>query len=308
MIPIAVAIAALLVPVAIGAIASRLRAFDDPGSAIDVMNRVALHVAFPALVIASLADPATSIDHGPVFLALVPLALAIALVITRVAIRSEHAGTVALVIAFGNTAYLGLPFVGAVLGRDALATAAVAVAIHVALAMTVGPALLLRWGGGRGDAARIARLARSPLVWSPLIGIALRALPPGPLSIVRSILEPLGGMAAPLSMILLGVYLHVHRRRLAADRAVAIHAGARLLLAPAVTIGLVVLARALRTITLEEARVLVILSAMPAAITTFAIALEHRIGAERIAAAIVASTLASALTLPIACWIALSIA
>lgn len=307
MIGIAVAIAALLMPVAIGVIAARLRTFGDPDAAIEVMNRVALEVAFPALVIASLIDPRASIVHGAVFLVLVPLALAISLAIARLAIRSELAGTVALVIAFGNTAYLGLPFVGALLGRDAIATAAVAVAIHVSLAMTVGPALLLRWGGGRRDAASLTRLARSPLVLSPLIGIALRALPVAPLAIVRSILEPLGAMAAPLSMILLGVYLWTHRARLVIDREVVIHSAARLLLAPAVTIALVLLARSMRTILIEEARILIILSAMPAAITTFAIALEQRIGADRVAAAIVATTLASAITLPLACWVAFSL-
>lgn len=307
MIEIATAIAALLVPVAIGAIAGRLRAFADPDAAIDVMNRVALHVAFPALVIGSLSDPATPIAHGPAFLAIVPVSLALTLGLVRAVVRSDRAGTLALVIAFGNTAYLGLPFVAAVLGSEALATASVAVAIHVALAMTVGPALLVRWGAGAGASADLGAIARQPIVWSPLIGLAIRALPAAALGPLRAVLVPLGSMAAPLSMILLGLYLYAHRSSLRADRDVLAHVGVRLVLAPVVTLGLVLGARELGAVTLTEARVLVVLSAMPTAITTFSIALERGIGAARIASAIVASTVVAAITLPLAVAIALAL-
>ena len=307
MIEIATAIAALLVPVAIGAIAGRLRAFADPDAAIDVMNRVALHVAFPALVIGSLSDPGTPIAHSPAFVAIVPVSLVIALAIARLAVRTDRAGTLALVIAFGNTAYLGLPFVAAVLGHDALATASVAVAIHVALAMTVGPALLVRWGTGGGEGAGLGAIARQPIVWSPLIGLALRALPPEVLGPLRAVLVPLGAMAAPHSMVLIGLYLFVHRSRLKADRDVIVHVAARLVLAPAVTLALVLGARALGALTLTEARVLVVLAAMPTAITTFAIALERGIAPDRVASAIVASTVAAAITLPLAVAIAFAL-
>lgn len=301
---IATSIVALLVPVAIGVLLARLRFFADPAAAMDALNRLALHVAFPPLVVASLAAPSASIGHGWAFYAIIPLALALALAVVRLAVPRELAGTVALVVAFGNTAYLGLPFVGALLGPAALATAAVAVALHVALAMTAGPVLLLRWSGDGASLGVLAKLLRQPLVWSPLVGVGLRALPDSVREPARAVLAPLGAMASPVSMVLLGLYLAVHRRDLRVDRSTLTHVAARLVLAPALTVPLVWGARALGLLELEAGRVLVVLAAMPVAITTFSIALEHGRGPERVAAAIVASTLAAVVTLPLACALA----
>ncbi|AKF09011.1 AEC family transporter [Sandaracinus amylolyticus] len=311
---LAVSLASLLLPVALGAIAGRARIFDDPARAIDALNRFALHLAFPALVAVSLSDPHTSIAHRPAFLAIVPLSLVVTLAIVRAIGRAlggpaqNETGTVALVVAFGNTAYLGLPYVDAVLGRAVLGTAAVAVAIHVACAMTLGPLLLARWsGGGEGQGrAAMKRVAKQPLLWSPLIGLALRALPSAVLEPLRATFDPIGDTAAPVSMVLLGLYLFTNRASLRADASVAAHVGARIVLVPLVTLAMALPALSLHWIDAEEARVLLLLAAMPAAITTFSMAFEQGIGSERVAAAIVASTLASALTLPLFTALALA--
>ena len=55
----------------------------------------------------------------------------------------------------------------------------------------------------------------------------------------------------------------------------------------------------------EAARCALLLASMPPAITTFAIARDADIGADRVAQAIVAGTLLSAFTLPLtAAWVA----
>lgn len=315
---LAVSLASLLLPLALGLAAGRARIFDDPARAIDALNRFALHLAFPALVVVGLSDAGTPLGQRPAFLAIVPLSLAISLAIVRALGRlgdraRAETGTIALVVAFGNTAYLGLPYLEAVLGRAVLGAAAVAVAIHVACAMTMGPLLLARWSGGaegQGRAA-IARVARQPLLWSPLAGVALRALPASALEPVRATLEPLGRTAAPVSMVLLGLYLWANRGALRSgpgERAsLAAHVGARIVLVPLVTLAMVVPALRAGWLSADEGRVLVLLAAMPAAITTFAIALEQGIGSDRVAAVIVASTLASALTLPLLTWLVLAL-
>jgi predicted permease len=309
---VALSIATLILPLVLGAIAGSARAFREPDAAIDALNRFALQLAFPALVVVGLSDPGSPLAREPAFLGIVPGALALTLLVVRAGtalapgLRAQS-GTIALVVSFGNTAYLGLPYVDAILGREALATAAIAVAIHVALAMTVGPLLLARWSEGGSSHVTMAALLRQPLLLSPLVGLAVRALPVEALTPLRAVLDPLGRTAAPVSMVLLGLYLHTHRARVRADKSVAAHVAARILVAPAVTLGLVVLARSAGALGLLEARVLVVLAAMPAAITTFALALEQGIGPERVAATIVASTLASAVTLPLFTWLALAL-
>jgi malonate transporter len=275
--------------------------------AVDLLNRIALHVAFPSLVVVTLGAPSSSPAHGLAFYALVPVALLVSLGLVRLLVPARARGSVALVVAFGNTAYLGLPFVAAVLGPGSLPTASLAVAVHVALAMTVGPALLLRWSGREVGPALLHKLARQPLVWSPVVGLVVRAAPELVREPTRAVLAPLGAMAGPLSMLLLGLYLALHQRDLRVSASVVAHVLSRLVLAPAVTLGLVLAARARGLLASDEARVLTLLAAMPAAITTFSIAHEHQQGTDDVAAAIVGSTLAAALTLPIVTWIALTL-
>lgn len=315
---LAVSIASLLLPLALGLLAGRVRIFDEPERAIDALNRFALHLAFPALVVAGLSDPRTPLAQRPAFLAIVPLSLLASLAVVR-ALGSlgerarEERGTLALVVAFGNTAYLGLPYVEAVLGPGAIGAAAVAVALHVACAMTLGPLLLAKWSGGPAGQGRAAvlRVARQPLLWSPLAGLALRLVPAELAEPLRATLDPLGRTAAPVSMVLLGLYLYTNRGALRLDPAargsLAAHVAARIVLVPLVTLAMIVPASRLGWLAPDEARVLLLLAAMPAAITTFAIALEQGIGSDRVAAAIVGSTLASALTLPPLTWLVLTL-
>lgn len=312
--PLAISLASLVLPLAIGALAGRVQLFAEPARTIDALNRFALHVAFPALVGVALSDPDTPIARQPAFLAIVPASLLASLAVVRAlsALRPawrSQAGTLALVVAFGNTAYLGLPYVEAVLGEPAVASAAVAVALHVACAMTLGPLLLARWSeAGRGGREALARVLRQPLLWSPLVGLASRALPLAALEPLRATIDPLGRTAAPLSMFLLGLYLWENRARRSEPAAIAAHVAARLVLVPAITLGLAFGARAAGWLGLVELRVLALLAAMPAAITTFAIALEQDVGSERVAAVIVASTVASVFTLGALTWALLALA
>ena len=312
-------IAALLLPLALGAVAARLSSLGPPDSdarAVDVLNRYALVFAFPALVTASVADPALPAPTSPVLFAIPPLALLPALALARAIARGPlagEAGTMALVAAFGNTAYLGLPVVIAVLGEEATGTAALVLSVHVALAMTVGPICLARWSEPGGAApsgselGAVLKMLTHPLVLSPLVGLALRALPAEELALVRGALVPFGRTAGPTGLFALGVHLWNARRELAHRPGSAVaHTLVRLVAVPLATVALCAWARAEGLISSRESGVLVLLAAPPAAVATFAIAQQRSdAGGHRVARAIVASTLASALTLPIAAWWAL---
>ncbi len=82
----------------------------------------------------------------------------------------------------------------------------------------------------------------------------------------------------------------------------ALHVVVRLGLLPALTLGLALAARALGLLDVDEARVLVLLAAMPAAITTFSIAREQGADASLVAAVIVLTTVLAPVTL--AAWTA----
>lgn len=293
---LALRIASLVLPLLLGAVAGRARLFADPDRAIQHLNLFALHFAFPALVFVGIADARFSLPDQVGFYATVPLALGAALVVVR-ALGREHAGTLALVVSFGNVAYLGLPLVARLLGDHAVGLASLAVAIHVALSMSVGPALLTRWSRGTAVEAGWRALLRQPLLLAPFVGLGARALPPEASSVLVELLRPLGAAAAPVAIFLLGLYLHRHRRALVLDGVALGHVAAKTLLLPLLTFAWALLFHAVGVLAVLEAQVLVLLAGMPAAITTFAIAQRFGVGEARVSQAIVASTLASALTL-----------
>jgi predicted permease len=144
-----------------------------------------------------------------------------------------------------------------------------------------------------------------PLLWAPLLGLAVRAWGGAELAL----LGPIAASAAPVALFVLGLYLHAERRRLgelrAGDLAVI---GLRLVGLPVLTAALALAGRAAGLVDADTAAVVVLLAGMPAAITTFAIATELEVATERVARAVVGSTALSAATLPILAWLARSLA
>ena len=301
---VALSLAALALPFVLGLLAGARRFFPRPDDACDVLHRLTLHVAFPALVVVGLADPRAEVVRHLAYVALVPLSVALALIAVRLGTQRAPAtrGTLALVVAFGNTAYLGFPYLTSVLGTERVSVVAVAVAAHVACSMTCGPLLLARWGRAGSTRGVMARLVRQPLLWSPVVGLALRLAPDALVVPLRAWIGPLGQMASPLSMILLGLHVWSHRSAVRLDRHVVVHVLVRLVAMPAWTLALALVALRLGMLDATEAKVLVLLAAMPAAITTFSIAHEQGEDTGRIAAVIVASTVLCPLTL--AAWTA----
>jgi predicted permease len=297
---IASAVLALVAPALLGVLAGAVRLYPEPSAAVDPLNRYALYVAFPALLAQALLGADLVVPSSPGFWLLVPGVLAICAAAARKLVRRE-APTLGLILSFGNIAFLGFPIVEQTLGPRAMPIASFAVVIHVLLAITVGPTLLLRWSGQSGGGAQVlSRLRRHPLLWAPIAALAARALPEVAREALAVVLTPLGRSAPPVSLFLLGLYLHAHgerARRL--DRADLVHVVGKVVVMPAVTLGLAWVMRQVGAIEPLEAQVLAVLSAMPAAITTFAMAHEHGVGAEQTSRAVVGTSLASTVAIPL---------
>ncbi|MCB9663311.1 MAG: AEC family transporter [Alphaproteobacteria bacterium] len=301
---LALAVSGLLLPALLGVLVGMLRLVDDPEAAVDHLNVFALYVAFPALLFVGLARAEEPLPGGWAFWVAVPLALLLALVPLRpVGDRvGGAAGTLALTVSFGNVAYLGLPVVEVVLGPQAMGTASLVVGLHVVLSLLVGPLLLLLWGGGDATGAlgrSVRRVAVQPLLWAPLLGLASRLLPDGAREAAVALVAPLGRAAAPVALFLLGLYLHTHAARVrSVDRVVVAHVVAKLVWLPLVTACVL----AILGLGRDEAAVILLLSSMPPAITTFALARAWRQGADRVAQAVVAGSGAAVVVVPLVAW------
>ena len=326
------ALASLLLPLLLGIASGRGGWLATPKlsseQAMGALNRFALLVAFPALVLATFLDPArldptrASAPGWPALvLASLPLLAGVAVASAlggRVTGRETlpSRGTLALVALFGNSAYLGLPLVGAVIGAQAVGLASVVVSVHVALTVTLGTAMLDASAGreapSRSGLAALARtLVTSPLAMSPLLGLALGAgvgalglhQHPATLALFHA-LELLGRTASPLGTFVLGLFLGMRTPKLEGLRGQLAFALVRLVVVPGATVLAALALRALLPIDHETTRTVVLLAAVPAAISTFAMAEQAGVDAEPVARAIVTTSLLSLVSVP--AWLALT--
>lgn len=299
----------VLLIIALGALAGRLKVHSDPNGTIAALNKFAFYFAFPALIVAGLADPALQppteagfyVAHG------ISFALVVLVVMTVTSISSLRGarGVVLLCTVFGNIAYLGIPVLRQFFGEGVTGLASVSASLHVVMAMTIGPMLFYAFGnpeeGGAGGAVgALRRVVKQPLVWSPAAGLALRMVPDPFATLPRQFCETLGGAAGPVALYMLGLYLWVSRRALkGAQTAAFTTVAAKLIVYPLVTFAVVVALPEGLKLAPVEALVVIMMAAMPTAVTTFSIAEDAGRGKETAAAAILASTLISMVLLPV---------
>ncbi len=291
----------LAVPALFGALAGWMHLFARLDEAIETLNKYALYLGFPALIIVSLSSRSGTLPESPAFWLLWPLALATSLLVLRLMARQAQRGSLALVACFGNVAYLGLPYATTLYGETLAGPAALAVSIHVTGAVTLGPALLAHWGAAESpNLFQLSqRVLRLPLFWAPGIGLALRLLPDQILIPTRDALSPLAQSAAPVALFLLGLYLYQQRDQLfRPSLSLVAHLFARQILPPLLMLIFAVLAIEQGWISAPLARLHILLAAMPVAITTFSMAHDTGTGSRDVAAAIVWSSTLSLLTLP----------
>lgn len=291
--------------------------YADREEAIRVLNRYALYVAFPALIIAGLGDrslaPPTGLGFYTVHVLSFVLVSGLAWGLGSFRRLSLDRGVLVLCTVFGNIAYLGIPVIERFLGGHAAGIAALSAAVHVALAMMFGPLLFLlgsRAAGATGTDAASAQsigetlmaVLRQPLVWSPVLGLATRLVDGPVVAYWLDLTGVIGRSAGPVALFMLGIYLWEHRRALTGmDRSGVAIVALKLIVYPLVTVGVLWLTRDAFSLTTLERQVVVLMAGMPVAVTTFSITEEFGHGRRAAAAAILVSTFLSAASLP---WVA----
>lgn len=290
----------LMIPALLGVIVAwRLGEKHSPSSLISGLHIYAFYVAFPALIASGLLSAKVGLPRQWAFYLLWPASLALVLGLVRRAAPRGNRGELALVLCFGNVAYLGLPIVMGLSPEPVHGAIALAVSVHVVFAVGLGPLMMARWApselaAGEQTGARVRAILRQPLLWAPLVGFVCRALPEPWSAGVLKLSAPLAGSAAPVALFMLGLYLFEARSSLRVTRsarALLWGVSLRLVVAPMVVALLGLAAVQLGLLERELWRAHVLLAAMPAAITTFSMAREQGHGQEAVAATIMWSTL-----------------
>lgn len=167
----------LFLVIAIGFIFSRTKAFTPQW--IDVLNKYALYVGFPALVVASLMSLEPKVElftqlilHTTVYtLACMFLAFPIAKLfkLSRNMLR-----TLFLILPFGNFAYLGIPVLQNAYGDGMLPTAAILSSIYLFWVLTLTIVLIEAYGEeGVQPKKLLLSLLKNPLLLSVFVGLAI---------------------------------------------------------------------------------------------------------------------------------------
>lgn len=179
-----------------------------------VLNKFALYLALPALIFSSLVETQTT-QLLPASLVLFTIIAMIGmiglvyLVTTLLGYSSTLRNTYVFNTFFGNIAYIGPPFLVALYGTDILGAISISIAIHVAIAFSIGLILLERSKHhDHIDWSTISStLIRNPLLLSVFLGLLFLFLSiPIPSTIIDA-LTMLGATSSPVILIALGTFI-----------------------------------------------------------------------------------------------------
>lgn len=192
-----------------------------------LLDRSVISVFLPALVLAKLPEiPFEARAAIPVAVAWGGVAIGAAAVLALARLRSwdrKTVGTLLLVAPLGNTSFLGLAAVEALLGSDHLPPALAFDQLGTFLALvTYGSFVASRYGGGSGgnNAAPVLRDAwKFPPFVALLVGVALRIMGfglPAP-----DLFDAVGRLVGPVALTSLGLRFTLDVSRRIAEPAVA---------------------------------------------------------------------------------------
>lgn len=281
------------------------------GDAVRVFNTFAFMVATPAMVLRVMSrQPIAELWNGVFFAALGLIGLTVlggAIFAQRRLLATPFPNAVsrAQALVGGNFAFLGIPLMLAFLGDRAAAPIAIGLICDTALIVPLAIGLI-EAGRGQGSPLSIAfRLIRgtivNPFMLSIMAGVALSlsglAIPEP----VDRFLLFLGASAAPVGVFALGIaaFQWSKEGRLPLRGVLPLVVG-KLVLHPLLTWIVLALVLKLEPFWVQAG---VLYAALPIAANVFVIAERFETGSRPLAAAIVISTAAAALTFPLAIWL-----
>lgn len=282
----------------VGALARRTKLL--PGDSHRAVNAWVMFVSLPALVFRSIQG--VRID-GPMLLSAASLWLVffvpavVAVLLVRRGAERGPAGALALCAGLSNTAFVGLPLIEAIAGREALGPAAVVdqLGSFLALFLFAMPfaAHLSPSPRARGEGQFLKKLLKTPAMLALLLAIVLRdvAVPQS----LSEVLSRLADMLSPLALASIGWQLDLRSlsgngQRLAAGLMW------KLLLAPAMVLGLMLLFRGHLGLT---EKVVVAQAAMAPMVTAGVVAADNELSPGLASAMIAVGVPLSLVTVPI---------
>jgi len=282
------------------AIGSILRLFIANDKWVEVLNKFGYYIGFPAIVLTSFFTISSDF-HITVNLIIYNVVILISiivltLVITRLLKVDNKIGNTYIVSAFfGNIAYLGFPFITTLLpGSESIVS--VHIAIYLILVFTIGVFILeISNGWGIKSLNRmVINIIKNPLLISVAIGIIISVFKIKVPVIIRNPIQLIASAATPVVLLALGIFIV---RKIELNK-VFLHSVLitviKLILVPAIFYFVLK-----SSITEKEFNISILESAMPLALTPFALAEIYSLDKQIIAVTIFLSTAISIVTLTV---------
>lgn len=271
---------------------------------IDILNKYALWIGFPALVINSLSR--LEIIDGPISRLVIYNSLFIVCCIllaypfSAILKFSNHRRrTLFLIFAFGNVAYLGIPVLQNVYGENVLPVAAILSAVYVFWLLTLG--LILVEVHGEGDfqpTNLIIRLLKNPLLISVFVGVILLVFQIPLPSPVEKTISMFAGSVTAVVLFSLGIFLGFQKKGTLKDWAVSLaFVFVTMIVFPAIY--WLFLRKTDMQASFLQASILD--AAMPLGLTPYALAQQYNLDTPFTARLVVLATMMSIIILPL--WI-----
>jgi malonate transporter and related proteins len=293
------------------------RAHVLPESAIPGLNAFVLYFALPCMLfrfgmntpVLDLLSPAMLLVWMVCALLMVGFTIAVTLS-ARINLKDSAFG--ALVAAFPNTGFMGVPLLVSLLGDAAAGPAICTILVDLFLTSSLCIAIAQAHDAA-GHAARSAALRvlkgtlSNPLPWAIALGAAASALgfklggPPG------AVVDMLATAASPVALFTIGAVLwragqHAHRRT--AKRDYLPVAALKLCLHPLLVFGTAAVALKLgATLSSFQIMTMTLVAALPSASNVSILAERYRADNGRIARIIMSSTVAAFLTFSLLAWL-----
>lgn len=271
---------------------------------IDILNKYALLIGFPALVIASLMNlklmgqPWTGLIV--VNSAYIVFCMLLAFPVSRIfRLSLPVKRSLFLILSFGNVSYLGIPVLQNAYGDVILPEAAILSAVYVFWLLTLGIILIETTGGEKIHGRKLViSLLTNPLLLSVFAGAALVVFRIQLPAVIQKTIHLFSGSVTAVVLFSLGLFLGLHN---AGRKQEWLKAGVWIIITM-VVIPLVYSVVIRRTdLPVSQIRASILDAAMPLGLTPYALSVQYKLDTSLVARIVVLGTLFSVILIPL--WI-----
>lgn len=268
---------------------------------IEILNKYALWIGFPALVLASLIQ----LDlHGQNYSRLIitnsgyiVVCMFLAYPLAKVfGLSNRVKRSLFLILSFGNVAYLGIPVLGNAYGEKIIPVAAVLAAVYVFWLLTLGIILIEINGENHLNIKHLLlRLIKNPLLISVFAGLIIVIFDISIPEIAGKTIQLFAGSVTAVVLFSLGIFLGLHNIGKPKEWLMAFVLAVTITLVLPLAFYLVLKNSAMEPL---QFKATILDSAMPLGLTPYALAVQYELEVPLVSKIVVVSTLLAIVVIP----------